>query len=63
MDSTAIIVESRHRMIALSEERRKAEEQRDDEKARQLTREIDFFSVSIENEFKHIRSQLPKEGG
>lgn len=66
MDSTAIVVEGRHRIIALSEERKNAEERGNEERVRQLTLEICLFSVSIEKELRHLRSQLPEvpgEGG
>lgn len=63
MDSTAIIVEGRHRIIALSEERKNAEERGNEERVRQLTLEINLFSVSIEKKLRYLRSQLPEEGG
>lgn len=63
MDSMAVIVEGRHRIITLYEERRNAEERGNEERVRQLTLEIDLFSVSIEKELRYLRSQLPEEGG
>lgn len=63
MDSMAIIVEGRHRIIALIQERRNAEERGNEEMVRQLTLEINLFSASIEQAFRYLRSQLPKEGG
>lgn len=60
MDSVAVIVEGRHRIITLSEERINAEERGDEERVRQLTLEIGLFSISIEQVLRYLRSKLPE---